>query len=376
MSTANDAPRLPLRFFLAAACLALNCAAASGPDARGGQFLGFKSLSGFEKSPGLEPHEIVLTSPVIVARIQFNQLVASWNVTTSACLKVEARAIYPAGPTKYYTLGSWSSDPARWPRESLPHQKDSDGDVLTDTLVLNRPADRVQLRLTLAGPEATPPKIKFLALCLTDTNAAPPALPPNRAAWGRTIPVPLRSQMNYPNGKVLCSPTTVSMIMTYWARRLNRPELDHDVPEIVKAIYDFQYKGTGNWPFNMAYAGSYPSLRAYITRFSDLSEVEDWIAAGLPVGLSVCSDRLHHRGPGPNGHLIVCVGLTEDGDPVVNDPGSAKNVRRIYPREDLIYAWAYSHNTVYLIYPEDSEIPADRFGHWDSWTARLRKARE
>jgi hypothetical protein len=100
--------------------------------------------------------------------------------------------------------------------------------------------------------------------------------------------------------------------------------------------------------------------------------VEDWIAEGIPVALSVCSDRLHHRGPGPNGHLIVCVGFTENGDPVVNDPGSSRNVRRVYPRKDIIYAWSYSRNAVYLIYPEDSEIPKDRFGHWDSWTARQR----
>jgi hypothetical protein len=162
------------------------------------------------------------------------------------------------------------------------------------------------------------------------------------------------------------------MIMTFWSRQLKRPELDRDVPEIVNAIYDAKWKGTGNWPFNTAYAGSYRGIRGYVSRMTDLAEVEDWVAAGIPVALSVCSDRLHHRGPGPNGHLIVCVGFTEDGDPVVNDPGSSKDIRRVYPRKDLIYAWSYSRNAVYLIYPEDSLIPNDRFGHWDSWTARQR----
>jgi hypothetical protein len=162
------------------------------------------------------------------------------------------------------------------------------------------------------------------------------------------------------------------MIMTYWARQLSRPELDHDVPNIVNAIYDANWKGTGNWPFNTAYAGSYRGMRAYVTRMSDLAEVEDWIAAGIPVGLSVCSDRLHRKGPGPNGHLIVCVGFTSNGDPVVNDPGTSSNIRRVYPRKDLIYAWSYSRNAVYLIYPEDSQIPKDRFGHWDSCTSHQR----
>ena len=178
--------------------------------------------------------------------------------------------------------------------------------------------------------------------------------------------------MAYTNGAVLCSPTAVSMVMAYWARQLRRPELDRDVPAIANAIYDPNWPGTGNWPFNTAYAGSFQGIRAYVTRLSDLSEVEDWVAAGIPVVLSVCADRLHRRGPGPNGHLIVCVGITGTGDPVVNDPGVAVNIRRVYPRKDLIYAWAHSRNAVYLIYPEDSDIPNDRFGHWDSWTSHQR----
>jgi hypothetical protein len=27
-----------------------------------------------------------------------------------------------------------------------------------------------------------------------------------------------------------------------------------------------------------------------------------------------------------------------------------------------------------MIYPEDADIPKDRFGHWDSWTAHQRIA--
>lgn len=358
--------------------LAPSSGLASAFKARGGQFIGFDHFSAFESSRGSRLGEVVLTSTVIDARINWDELVASWNaeVPDDTYLKVEVRALYIEGPTKYYTMGLWSSNPARYPRESVPDQKDEDGDVSTDTLILKRPAKRLQVRVTLGGELPEQPKLKFVGLCLTDTKASPTALPPDRAVWGRVIPVPERSQMAYPNGKVLCSPTTVSMLMSYWSHELKRPDLDHDVPDIVKAIYDAKWKGTGNWPFNTAYAGSYRGMRAYVTRMSDLSEVEEWIAAGVPVGLSVCSDRLHHRGPGPNGHLIACVGFTADGDVVVNDPGTSHNVRRVYPRKDIIYAWAYSKNTVYMIYPKDWEIPKDRFGHWDSWTSHLRVSLE
>ena len=358
---------------LASALVVTNCAAATC-ESRGGQFIGLKSFSRFEATRGSKPGEVVLTSRVMAAQITWDQLIASWNADTppGTYLKVEARALYLDHTTKYFTLGLWSSDPSRFPRESVPGQRDDDGDVSTDTLILRHPTERLQLRVTLGGDDLEKPRLKFVGISLTDTNVELSPLLPNGAAWGRLIPVPERSQMAYPNGKVLCSPTTVSMLMTYWSQQLHRPELDKDVPEIVDAVYDTKWKGTGNWPFNTAYAGSYRGMRAYVTRMSDVSELENWITAGIPVGLSLCYDRLRGKGPGPNGHLVVCVGFTEEGDPIINDPGTSKNVRKVFSRKNLIYAWSYSRNAAYLIYPEDSEIPTDRFGHWDSWTARQR----
>ena len=343
-------------------------------DARGIQFIGFKSFSTFRRSPGGQPGETILTSREIRARIPWNQLIASWNadMPANSYLRIEVRAIYPDRATKFYTMGLWSGDPTRNPRESVPGQKDADGDVDTDTLVLQQATERLQLRLTLGGEGKQKPKLKFLSVSLLDENAAPKPLPPNRAAWGKVIDVPERSQMAYENGAVLCSPTTVSMLLSYWSRRLNRPDLDHDVPEVVKGVFDPKWGGTGNWVFNTAYAGSFKGLRAYTARFSDVAELEDWIARGIPVGLSVCYNRLRGKSRQPSGHLIVCVGFTKTGDVIVNDPGTSNNVRKTFSRANLIDAWAYKHNTVYLIYPQNARLPKDRFGHWDSALARRR----
>jgi len=158
--------------------------------------------------------------------------------------------------------------------------------------------------------------------------------------------------------------------MGYWAQTLNRPELDRPVPKIAEAIYDSQWQGAGNWPFNMAYAGSFPGLRAYVARLSDVSELEAWVGNNIPVGLSLDYDRLRGKGPGPNGHLVVLVGFTKQGDPIINDPGTSEHVRKVFPRRNLIEAWACSRNTVYLIYPENVSPPKDRFGHWDSTRSR------
>jgi hypothetical protein len=84
-----------LGFLLSGVCLALANAPVSAFDARGGQFIGFKSFSAFEKSPGARAGETVLTSPEIVARLNWDELIASWNAETpdGAYLKIEARAI-------------------------------------------------------------------------------------------------------------------------------------------------------------------------------------------------------------------------------------------------------------------------------------------
>lgn len=341
-------------------------------DARGVQFIPIKSFAAFAKSLHPATGDTVLTSPEIPARIGWDELIVSWNAETpvGTGLKIEARALYPDHPTKWFTMGLWSANPAPYPRTSVRGQQNEDGRVDTDTLVLKQPAERVQLRVTLGADGKRKPKLKFLSLTLRDSTAATAVLPPNRAAWGKLIVVPERSQMAYENGDVLCSPTTVSMLLAYWSQRLNRPALDQDVPKVVAGVYDPQWGGTGNWVFNTAYAGSFRGLRAYTTRLSDASEVEDFIARGIPVGLSLCYNRLRGKSREPSGHLVVCVGFTERGDVIVNDPGTSKQVRKTFPRANLMDAWAYSKNTVYLVYPVNTPLPKDRFGHWESRTAR------
>lgn len=343
-------------------------------DPRGIQFIGFDSLSTFARATDEQAGETVFTSPEISSCIRWDELIASWNaeMPTNAYLKIEVRAVYPNHPTKWFVMGLWSGDPTQHPRESVRSQNDEDAAVETDTLTLKQPAERLQLRLTCGGADRQPPKVKFLSLSLLDSKAMPTALPPNRKAWGASIDVPERSQMAYANGGVLCSPSAISMLLAYWSKELKRPELDRNVPEVSAGVFDPKWGGTGNWVFNTAYAGSFPGLRAYTARLSDVAELEDWVAHGIPIGLSLCYNRLRGKNRVPSGHIVVCVGFTENGDAIINDPGTSKNVRKIFPRANLIDAWAYSKNAVYFIYPENAQLPEDRFGHWESVTTGRR----
>ena len=340
--------------------------AATDPPFLGRQFMGWDRFTEFQRVT--RDSQTVLTSPEVHAHIDFTELIVSWNakLPEQGYLIVEARAFHGEAATKYYTMGVWSRHSVTHPQTSVPDQTDQDGTVATDTLQLHLRATRFQLRVTLGGNGEAASLLKYIGVSVCDPSARLSSLAPNRAAWGKTIPVLERSQMAYPNGKVLCSPTTVSMLLSYWAARLEQPELDKQVPEVAEGVYDVAWKGTGNWCFNVAYAGSSQGLRAYVTRLADVSEIETWISAGIPIGLSVDYDRLRAKGSGPNGHLVVCVGFTSTGDVIINDPGTSEHVRKVFPRNQLVDAWSCSHNTAYLIYPENLATPVDTYGHWDS----------
>jgi hypothetical protein len=305
------------------------------------------------------------------AGIEFNEAIVSWNIEHPqvAAIKVEARALGPDHTTKWYTLGDWAADTKLHPRESVNHQADGDGTVDTDTLRLKKPGQALEISVTLQTlAEGATPRLKFLSVSFADTKIKSADQPIESSAWGKTIDVPERAQNNYPNGGVLCSATSVSMMLWHYSKQLNRPELDHDVPDVQAGVWDSVYKGAGNWPFNTAYAGSFEGLRAYVARLNAISDLEKWIDAGLPVVTSVSFDMLRGKplSPTESGHLVVLVGFTSTGDPVINDPAFAGHVRKVYPRADFEKAWLYSHRTVYLIYPETAKLPEDPNHLWAS----------
>jgi hypothetical protein len=159
------------------------------------------------------------------------------------------------------------------------------------------------------------------------------------------------------------------MVLAYWAAKENNPAWNLDAPEVAAGVGDHGFKFlTGNWTFNTAFAGTLPGMRAYVTRFSDIAELEEWIAAGIPVIISARYDLLQDgRADDFNGHLTVCRGFTAEGDLIINDPWtdlSVESVQHVYKRANVARAWATSRNTVYLVHPEGAKVPKDKFGHW------------
>jgi hypothetical protein len=289
-------------------------------------------------------------------------------------LEVEIRVWDSGTPSKFFHLGRWTGRGSSLARGSVRGQGDDVADVETDTLVLRRPSQQFQVRLTAhPGPGAVLPKIKFLGLSFAARSDSPPTNPPShgpvdfKPGAGR-LPVPEQSQRGYAGGRDWCSPTSVSMVLAYWSDRLHRPELAAAVPEVAAGVHDPNWPGTGNWPFNTAFAGAFAGMRAYVTRLRDDSDLKALVAVGVPPVLSVSYDLLRGKaGNEGTGHLIVCTGFTESGDVLVNDPWAwlpgGESVRRVIPRDRLLRAWRHSRQTVYLIHPSAWPMP-DGHGRW------------
>lgn len=289
-----------------------------------------------------------------------DEAILSWNVKDgeNASLFVEVRARDAEGESAWLPLARWTLDERRAERTSLPQPVDELAQIETDTIVLKRPLREFDLRLTAAklGPGPTP---RLTHLALAGSLGKPTTSPSAAFAAIVPLPVPERAQGDYPNGGVLCSPTSLSMVLNHWGRVASREDLAMDMPAVQQSVFDPEYAGTGNWAFNAAYAGSRPGMRGVVARLARSEDLRPWLRLGVPVVLSVSLDLLKGKPKDSgSGHLVVLCGFDANGDPIMNDPAWRGAVRRTYKREDFERAWAYSRHTVYLAYPESLAVPS------------------
>jgi Peptidase_C39 like family len=322
-----------------------------------------------------------VVSPIHTVAQPITTVISSWNATTPAGTWIEAhiRVLQDETWTHWYKLPIWASDFSTITRHSVDHQTDATGTVAIDTFyTIGHRATTYQLSYTLfsTSPEITASIRGIYAVASNDAKRFP-ALPPDKSVWGKNLAVPQRSQMlkKYRGegfgggGEVWCSPTSTSMVMAYWSHVLDQDDLLQTVPRAAADTYDFTYQGTGNWPFNTAYAARY-GLRAFVTRMYSMSQVEQWIKVGVPIVISIAYKKGELPGspiPGSPGHLLVVRGFTENGDVITNDPAATNAAVEItYNREALEHAWQkYSNGTVYVIYPENWTTPAvDELSNW------------
>jgi hypothetical protein len=327
------------------------------------------------------------TTAVFAPGFAFTELVASWNADTTATNLVEVdMQASPDGSywTKWYVMGEWTYDDTAFRRTSVGLQGDTDGTVAIDTFIAGKvPMTSYRLRVTLTRASATDasPTVRALG-AMTSATPKKFAIPTPRAYAGAAIlphAVPQFSQEihagQFPEydggGEAWCSPTSTTMVLGYWGQYPSTADMayipagyaDPQVDYAARYTFDYHYNGTGNWPFNAAYAAHY-GMDAFVTRLRSLDEAEAFIRAGIPLVASIAVDPNKLDGflfKSSSGHLLVITGITADGNVMANDPASPSDatVPRVYDRGQFEDAWLnHSGGIVYVIHPTTTPLPA------------------
>jgi len=318
--------------------------------------------------PGEDAAVGVLETPEIVAGKPFTEVVPSWNAYTpdGAYLIVLAKVRIDGTWTRWYKMELYDVSDKPEPKKSFG---DSDEIVRcpNDTLVIQggKRADAVKVRCELRSTDGkTYPMLRFISVNTNDPVGWKEDIPSVKSAWGTELDVPYLCQLSVKGGSVWCSPTSTAMVLGYWSRKLNRPEMTVGITECAGGCLDHRWGGTGHWSFNTAYATEFKGMRGYVDRFSSISRIEWWIARGVPVIVSLDYTRLNRRDTdNVLGHLMVIRGFTKEGDPIFNDPWAhldkGGQLRKVFKRADLEYGWLgpdASEGAVYIIYPEGYKL--------------------
>ena len=322
-------------------------------------------------------------SPWQPTRFPFSQLIPSWNADTpsGSWIEVEIQARTASSrETRWWRMGIWAYGDETIRRTSINGQSDTDGVVETDTFKTRAEkmtAYRARVTLSRTSAAGASPIVRFFYAVASDTRSYTPRYPsPRYTERAMELAVPRYSQEihagEFPEydsgGEAWCSPTSTEMVVEYWNKRPASDELvwvgphaDPQVDYAARFTYDSAYGGTGNWPFNTAYASRF-GLTARVLQLGSLNDAERYIAAGVPLVASIS----HAPGAlpgflnnaGTNGHLLVIIGFTASGDVITNDPAATSDatVRRVYGREAFERAWiGGSGGVVYRI--GDTVVP-------------------
>jgi len=342
------------------------------------------------RAPSPIPHGLSFesgfwTSEWTAVSFPFDELVASWNADTpgGTWIQIEMQARGAGRETKAYTMAIWASGDGDIHRTSVPGQQDADGDVNIDTFVRAKTApalDAYRLRVTLYRRQglrtdmAPTPTVRMLAAMTSAAFAY--AIPSPFEGAAVDLPVPTLSQEihtgEFPQydggGEAWCSPTSTSMVLSFHGAGPTPDDLTafpgpkYDDPMVdyaARYTYDWNYKGAGNWPANVAYATRF-GLEGFVTRLRSLNEAQRFIDASIPLVASINGALPGFLGGTTNGHLLVIRGFTANGDVITNDPAAKSDpeTRKVYRRADFERVWlGGSAGIVYVMYPKGKALP-------------------
>ena len=164
--------------------------------------------------------------------------------------------------------------------------------------------------------------------------------------------IPRFSQMtlNHPRAEHLCSPTSMSMLVSYLKKRKINPV------KFATRAYDGGLDVFGSWPFNTAAAFEMcdGSFTFHVQRLGSFLNLYNYLNKNIPVVVSVRGSLPGAPKVYNNGHLLVVAGWNKKNKKVVcYDPAFKKShkVIREYDLGSFLSAWESSHRLAYIAQP-------------------------
>lgn len=233
------------------------------------------------------------------------------------------------------------SEPLLYVRWSLGERRSLDGSDAKTRIAVD--VLRSDVPLSGIGIAAT---VELDAIAVS-VPPPPDACAPSRA-YTAQLDVPALSQYSpaHPDERGWCSAATLAMLLRFHG-------VDVDVPTTARDVFDASYGGTGNWAFNVAYAGM-RGLRGSVAYLRGIDHVAAFVDAGLPVAISIGWNAGELPGApleASNGHLVIVRGVTPS-HVLVNDPAHAAVATR-YPRAALDLAFRMHGGVAYLVAPRE-----------------------
>jgi hypothetical protein len=160
--------------------------------------------------------------------------------------------------------------------------------------------------------------------------------------------VPKTSQIlvDHPKADVLCSPTSMSMVIG----SLKRKKVD--ALSFADHVYDQGLNAFGNWSFNTAHAYEFCDHKVlfYPTRLSSFTSLYNILKNKIPAVVSVRGPLKDAPKPFEKGHLLVVIGWDAQKKQVIcHDPAfdSDQAVLARYDVHEFIRAWERSRRMTY-----------------------------
>lgn len=164
--------------------------------------------------------------------------------------------------------------------------------------------------------------------------------------------VPKKSQLvlEHEKKRMMCSPTSCSMLHEYLTRQTNDPL------NFANKSYDNGLRVYGSWPFNMAHAYELGDGTHffYTARLQSFKALHDVLKQKIPVPVSVRGTIIGAPKEYNNGHLLLVVGYNAQTHCVVcHDPAATSDEETLkeYSIDSFIKAWDRSRRLAYVAMP-------------------------